>query len=68
MLECNKNQAIGANIADYISIFRSNIELFKNLVVMYNTQILENKSTQKLSHQQIHQLPIWMMHLSTKCN
>lgn len=68
ILNVNKEQAIAANVQDYIEIFRSNQDTLTNMYKMYNSQIEQNKSTEKLSQQQILQFPVWMAHLSAKCN
>lgn len=68
ILNVNKEQAIAANVQDYIEIFRSNQDTLTNMYKMYNSQIEQNKSTEKLSQQQILQFPVWLAHLSAKCN
>lgn len=49
-------------------MFKNNVEIFKNLIKMYSNELLANDSTEFLAKQQLIQLPIWIMHLTSKCN
>lgn len=59
---------MSADISDYIEIYKNNIKVFKSITSNQSDQIIENNSSEQLANQQLIQMPIWITHLTTKCN